>query len=398
MVRAVASRWNGLPARLFLSPGTSLAAVLCIVATGWLAPRGVAAGAEPPPPATRPAIEPAAIEPRVRQFDDVRADLDVQGRELAKVLPAVDSLFEQSKRAEVAPKALPPLKKMADLLDEAMVMVPQSLQLRRTRLELSAMMSLLGDNDGALYLRKQAVSNDQEEAASATAWEYVIDFAHAGKNAEGQKKAVADLAGLARGQPTNDMIGQAAALMVAQAADPQISAQAEKIITDVLKGPMAERMAADLAREHKLLALENKPMVIEGTKVDGKAFSSADWKGKVVLVDFWATWCPTCMHDFPHILKVYNDNHGKGLEIVGVSCDTDGDGLKNFLGVNPGLAWPELFDPGAAAKSALHPLAQQFGVNLPTLFLIDRKGIVRSVDAQANLDALIQKLLAENAE
>ena len=79
--------------------------------------------------------------------------------------------------------------------------------------------------------------------------------------------------------------------MIQQAANPEVSAQAEKIITDVLKGSMAERMATELAQERKLHALENNLMVIEGRKVEGGAFSSSKWQGKVVLVDFWATWC-----------------------------------------------------------------------------------------------------------
>ena len=72
------------------------------------------------------------------------------------------------------------------------------------------MMSLLGDSNGAASLRKQAVSNDEEEATSATAWEYVVAFAHAGRVADGQLKAVTNLNGLARGNPGNDMIAQAA--------------------------------------------------------------------------------------------------------------------------------------------------------------------------------------------
>jgi thiol-disulfide isomerase/thioredoxin len=404
MRRLFACFGGGLATRPFLRHRSLLATVACFICFGWIAaPRGLAVpiGEKPPedapliPPATQPEAEPA----HVRRFEDVRIDLDQQGRELAGVLPGLDALFDESKRVAAAPKALPVMRKMAALLDEAMSMAPQAGQLRRARMELAAMMSLLGDADGTLQLRKQAVSTDQEEAASATAWEYLVTFAHAGKDAEGEKKAISDLNGLARGNPSNDMIAQSAYLMTQQAANPEVASLAEKIITSVLKSPMAERMTTELAQERTLHALENQPLVIADRMVDGGRFSSSDWKGKVVLVDFWATWCVPCMHEFPHIKKVYDTYHDKGLEIVGVSCDTDGDDLKTFLKANPGLSWPELFDPKAAAQSAFHPLAVQFGVHsIPTLFLIDRKGIVRTVDARVNLDTLLPKLLAEKGE
>src|ERR1700722_18775751 len=115
--RGTLSRLTGSgQARHFLSRGSVLA-ICCAVAGGWFAaPRGIAApidekgpGQPPVPAATQPTTEPGS---EVRGFDDVRADLDVQGRALKKVLPALDSLFDESKRAEVAPKALPLLKKM----------------------------------------------------------------------------------------------------------------------------------------------------------------------------------------------------------------------------------------------------------------------------------------------
>ena len=137
----------------------------------------------------------------------------------------------------------------------------------------------------------------------------------------------------------------------------------------------------------------NKPLVIEATAVDGSKFSSAAWKGKVILVDFWATWCPPCRAELPEIQKAYTEYHGKGLEIVGVSSDRDVDDLKGFLSQNPAMPWPQLFEP---SKPGWHPLADQYGIErLPTMFLIDRKGVVRSVTAHEDYKSMIPKLLAE---
>ena len=344
---------------------------------------------EPPQnPSTRPTTGPA------RSILDVMGDLDEQGRQLGALLPSIDSLFDPVKRAQIAPKALPLTQKMAGFLDEAIAMAPDQMRLRRARMELAAMMTLLGDADAPLYLRKLAVSSDEEEAVGASSWELVIAFAHADRKPEAQEKTLSELETLAHHFPLDDMIAQAAFLMNQQAANPQIALQAEKIVTDVLRGPMAQRMAFDLVSARKLRELVGKPLPIEGAKVDGSAFTSADLGGKVVLVHFWATWAPASVHQFQHLKQVYDKYHAQGLEIVGISCDTDADDLKAFLSANPGLSWPELFDPKAAAAPRFHPLAEQCSIRtLPMLFAIDRKGVVRSIDAAPDLDHLIPKLL-----
>ena len=116
----------------------------------------------------------------------------------------------------------------------------------------------------------------------------------------------------------------------------------------------------------------------------------------MVLVDFWATWAKPCREDLPKLKKLYAQYHDKGLEIVGVSCDNDAADLKKFLDQNKDMPWPQIFDP---ASPGWHAVAQQYGINVvPTRFLIDRKGVLRSVDPQANYDTLIPQLLTEPAQ
>ena len=69
------------------------------------------------------------------------------------------------------------------------------------------------------------------------------------------------------------------------------------------------------------LTLLGNEMKIEGKLLDGKAFDWSKYAGKVVLVDFWATWCGPCLAEIPKMRKCYDLYHDKGFEIVGISCD-----------------------------------------------------------------------------
>lgn len=103
--------------------------------------------------------------------------------------------------------------------------------------------------------------------------------------------------------------------------------------------------------------------------VDGKAINfPEDYKGKVVLLDFWATWCPPCRAEIPNVAATYAKYHDQGFEIVSVSLDraNSGETLTKFVSEHQ-MTWPQIYD--ASGKSAV---AKQYGVRaIPCPVLVD---------------------------
>jgi len=222
----------------------------------------------------------------------------------------------------------------------------------------------------------------------------------ANKDPAEQGKIVDELEAIAKANSKDEQIAPMVAMFTEQAAaNDELRDRVEKIVLNDLKSQAAADMAVGIQAAAKLRALNGKPLTIEGTTTDGSKFSSADWKGKVILVDFWATWCPPCREELPRVKKAYADYHKEGLEILGISSDRSDVALKTFMTENPDMPWPQLFDPTAAAKKSWHPLADSYGITgIPTMFLIDKKGIVRTVSARDNFEELIPKMLKEDAQ
>ena len=109
---------------------------------------------------------------------------------------------------------------------------------------------------------------------------------------------------------------------------------------------------------------------------DGKPFALSDLRGKVVLVDFWATWCGPCMNELPLLLELYEAHSGDGFEIVGLSLDTSERDLRTVLAERD-VGWPVAFE----GKSWDNTLAQLYRVyQIPTSYLLDQDGIIRYRD------------------
>jgi thiol-disulfide isomerase/thioredoxin len=157
----------------------------------------------------------------------------------------------------------------------------------------------------------------------------------------------------------------------------------------VLAGKVQQRLKQSTA----VLDLVGTTPVIEGTLASGEKFDWSKYKGKVVLLDFWATWCGPCVGEIPNVKKAYEKYHEKGFEVVGISLDEDVKELTAFQEKEK-LPWVSIF-PTGADKGFEAPLAKQFFVNgIPATFLINRDGKLVSVSARGKrLETQLEKLL-----
>ncbi len=124
--------------------------------------------------------------------------------------------------------------------------------------------------------------------------------------------------------------------------------------------------------------------------LDGKEVSFSDYKGKVVLVNFWATWCPPCLAEMPDLNKLYVDYKDKGLQILGLTVSSRAKDIPKKV-KQSGVTYPILLEA--------EPVAAKFGGfgAIPQTFIIDKKGkIVHSITGARSYKAfekLIKPLL-----
>jgi len=170
--------------------------------------------------------------------------------------------------------------------------------------------------------------------------------------------------------------------------DPGAADSLLKELADSGEGRIADQARTELQTGEKL----RSPLDLQFTAVDGSQVDLSKLRGKVVLVDFWATWSGQCRGELPNVLAAYQKLHDKGFEIVGISLDQDKTSLVNFTAEN-GMKWPQYFDGKGWANS----ISSGFGIqSIPTMWLVNKKGYVVTTNGRENLEDQVAKLLAED--
>lgn len=168
--------------------------------------------------------------------------------------------------------------------------------------------------------------------------------------------------------------------------DASISGSTAANVDSSLRTPDSQQFAADQRKAAK-------PLDLKFTALDGRKVDIAKLKGKLVLVDCWATWCRPCIAEFDNLKKMYDKYHSKGFEVIGISMDdaTAKMRVKELITKNK-LPWPQGFE-GKGFDNNSFVKTQQIA-SLPTVFLIDKEGNIVDRDARGEqLEDLIKKYL-----
>jgi thiol-disulfide isomerase/thioredoxin len=166
----------------------------------------------------------------------------------------------------------------------------------------------------------------------------------------------------------------------------------EQVKADLAENPESEginRFLDQLAGQLSQPQVGSK-MDIAFTSTAGDEIDLSKMDGKVVLVDFWATWCGPCIAEMPNVIAAYEKYQAKGFEVVGISLDQDKEKLAAFIKDN-GMTWPQYFD----GKGWENEISTKFGIgSIPATYLIGKDGKIVATDLRGGaLEAKLDELL-----
>jgi thiol-disulfide isomerase/thioredoxin len=161
-----------------------------------------------------------------------------------------------------------------------------------------------------------------------------------------------------------------------------------------LASEAAVKRAKELGIEVLPLPEVGHPYEFTLTATDGKVVDSKKLRGKIVLIDCWASWCGPCLREMPEVKKVYEKWHGKGLEVVGFSKDEDPEAAANAAKKYE-IPWPQVVMPESEEARELWTQAARIGT-IPRLLVIDQKGVLHAdLSSAGELEKTVADLLQD---
>lgn len=202
-------------------------------------------------------------------------------------------------------------------------------------------------------------------------------------------------------QPLATGIAQGLADSFRRAGKPHTSVRVYREFAELL-GQMDDQSESDKSaisllraladRLQSKLELIGKPISVEGILMNGEPINWTEYEGKVVLVDFWASWCGPCRREIPNIKDQYETYHERGFEVIGVCLDREREKAEEYI-KSAEIPWSSIFDQDAQEE----PMAKRYDItSIPTAILVDREGKIVSIEARGEtLPTLLNQMFEQ---
>jgi peroxiredoxin len=146
---------------------------------------------------------------------------------------------------------------------------------------------------------------------------------------------------------------------------------------------------------HTIPARDRKAApALSGTTITGQRLNVSAMRGKVVVLSFWAQWCPPCRVEVPDVQRVYAAYRNRGLTVIGVDVKDNRQFATAFI-KNHGITYPDVWDPDSRIALQL----RNYPINIPTMIVLDRNGRVAGAYVQPvlrhDLTSIVRSLLVE---